>query len=51
MKKALKVIGLIALIVMPFGFVILGVYKVFVEKDNNVKGWLSQQINKLKKNE
>ncbi len=51
MKKAIKTIGLIVLIIMPCGFLIVGIYKLFVEKDNNIKRWLSQQISKLKKHE
>lgn len=52
MKKTLKTLGTIALIILPCGFLVLGIYKVFIEKnegkDSKIQAWLAQHIDKLK---
>ncbi len=52
MKKTLKTLGTIALILLPCGFLVLGIYKVFIEKkegkNSKIQAFFAQHIDKLK---
>lgn len=52
MKKTFKTLGTIALIILPCGFIVLGIYKVFIEKkdgkDSKIKEWFAQHIDNFK---